>query len=354
MTLRVTAEAPGDWGRLGREWRAAEARADATFFQSWTWLGCLAAERFPKPLLVRAERGDGQVVGLALFNRRLIRLCLGESGRPSLDAPFVEHNAPLITRDAPPGTLAAMLAEAHRAAGWRNLVLSGVPPEVVDAVEAVAWRDQARPAPFVDLDAVRAAGGDYLAGLSANARQQIRRSMRRYAERDGPLRVETARTEVEALTWLAALARLHRASWLRRGRTGAFGAPFFDRFHRALVPEALRRGELELVRVTAGERVLGYLYNVQSGGRVHAYQSGFAPEDDAALKPGLTCHVLAIQRALAGGQRVYDFMAGEQRYKRSLAPAESTLRWVQFAPGGPLGAWLLRLLRLRKLLAARR
>ena len=49
-----------------------------------------------------------------------------------------------------------------------------------------------------------------------------------------------------------------------------------------------------------------------------AYQSGLAYEADARLKPGLVAHCLAIDIHLAEGAKIYDFMAGEARYKASL------------------------------------
>ncbi len=153
---------------------------------------------------------------------------------------------------------------------------------------------------------MRAAGGDYLATLSANARYQLRRSARLYAARSGPLAIAAAAGEAEALAWLDALAALHGETWRRRGKPGAFAAPFALRFHRALVARALARGELELLHVAAGGETLGYLYNFRLRGRVYAYQSGFAPADGTAhAKPGLTCHHLAIERALAAGDRAY-------------------------------------------------
>ena len=65
-----------------------------SFFQTWTWTGCLAAERFPDPVLVEAVE-DGQTVALALFNRVGRTLHLGESGDPALDTVYVEYNGVL-------------------------------------------------------------------------------------------------------------------------------------------------------------------------------------------------------------------------------------------------------------------
>src|ERR1700752_1466009 len=85
-------------------WRALEAEADPSFFQSWTWVGCLAEERFRCPVLLSATR-DQRTVGLALLNCTpgslgSERLWLNESGDPTLDAVYTEHNGLLLARDA--------------------------------------------------------------------------------------------------------------------------------------------------------------------------------------------------------------------------------------------------------------
>jgi CelD/BcsL family acetyltransferase involved in cellulose biosynthesis len=342
----VTAAPVVSFAALAAEWRALEAEAAPVApFRSWTWVGCLAEERYPDPVLLRAEAA-GRLVGLALFNRRRGRLALAESGEGRLDAPYIEHNAPLLRSDNR-AALGALLAAAARVPGARRLVLSGVVPEVAAAAPGVAWRRRASPAPFVALEVVRA-NGDPLAHLSANTRQQVRRSLRRFAE-EGPVVLTAATGTAEAAAWLEALIGLHQRSWQARGRPGAFADPFMRRFHQALVARAMEAGELDLLRLTAGERVLGYLYNLRRDGHVCAYQSGFAAEAaDAQRKPGLVAHLLAIGQAAARGDTVYDFLAGEARYKSSLATGTRELVWTEQVPVWSwrgLVAWLARMLR---------
>jgi CelD/BcsL family acetyltransferase involved in cellulose biosynthesis len=326
MSVAVEAIRAVDFAALGVAWRDLEARAPAaSFFQSWDWVGCCVGERFPDPVLLRAEAG-GACVGLALFNRRGARLLLTETGEADRDSPFVEWNAPLVAADAPPGTEAAIWRAAWRAAGWRRLVLGGVAPEVAAAAGGVVFREERRPAPHVDLAALRVAGTAWRARLSSNTRYQIGRAERLYAAR-GELAFEQAGRE-EASAWFAALAGLHTASWERRGQRGAYATPFQQRFHAALV-ERTAGGALDLWRASAGGETFGYLCNFRRGGRVSAYQSGFVEPADPREKPGLVAHSWAIERAQATGAGVYDFLAGAQRYKASLATGEAELRWSE-------------------------
>lgn len=341
MHLTIAVEPVGSFDALGETWRTLEAEAAPSFFQSWTWVGCLAEERFPDPVLLRAERG-GRLAGLALFNRRRGRLHLGESGEAERDRPFTEHNGPLA---ADPAVAAALLRAAWGVAGARRLVLGGVAPGLPAAAGGVALRWQAREAPFLDLDVLRAAGGDLLAGLSGNTRYQIRRSHRLYAA-GGSLALAVAADGSALDAWFEELVALHAATWARRGQPGAFATPWLRRFHRSLMARALAQGELDLLRVTGGTGTVGMLYNFRHRGRVLAYQSGLAdPAGQAHARPGLTCHALAIGHALARGDRVYDFLAGEQRYKRSLADRELTLVWAELARAWSVAGLLARLRR---------
>jgi CelD/BcsL family acetyltransferase involved in cellulose biosynthesis len=282
---------------------------------------------------VRAEV-DGVVVGLALLNRRRGRLFLSESGDARLDAPFIEHNAPLIAEGAPASVLPAMMHAAWRSGWVWGMTLSGVPPEVVAAAGGLAWRRQERVAPYVDLDAVRAAGGDYLATLSANTRQQIRRSLRAYAAR-GEVRLERAETAEAALACFEEMMRLHGEAWRRRGKPGAFADAFALRFHRALITRGAMRREVDLLRGTAGNETFGILYNFRHRGRVCAYQGGWQlTAGSSADRPGIVLHVLAVADALRSGASEYDLLAGAARYKTSIANARRRLHWTTAVPLG--------------------
>jgi CelD/BcsL family acetyltransferase involved in cellulose biosynthesis len=346
--LRITLAPPPGIAALETRWRTLEAASDASFFQSWTWVGCLLERRFPRPVLLAAEQ-DGQTVALALLNRagpawEPERLFLGENGDPTLDAVYVEHNGPLLAHgrtDLLPACLNALLhrpiAPRRRRAG-RRLTLSGVDAALLQAARAAGAVRLCRssPAPFIDFAGLADGEPAFLASLSGNTRYQLRRSDRRYAAA-GPIAVRRAASVEEALGFLDALAPLHQATWTARGRPGSFANADFVRFHRALIARGLPRGEVDLLRIAAGAQVIGYLYNFIFRGRVLSYQSGFDyAAADAHQKPGLTCHGAAIALYRAEGAASYDFLAGEDRYKTSLSNASAMLHWLEAAPRASL------------------
>ena len=124
------------------------------------------------------------------------------------------------------------------------------------------------------------------------------------------------------------LVALHRQAWRDRGEAGAF-LPFVHDFHRRLIERRFAAGEIQLLRVRAGDTTVGCLYNFVSRGDVSFYQSGLAYETDGKLKPGLVCHALAIDHAARAGHRWYEFLAGQSRYKQSLAPDARALVWAR-------------------------
>jgi CelD/BcsL family acetyltransferase involved in cellulose biosynthesis len=278
----------------------------------------------------------GRTVALGLFNRVRRRvgppkLFLAENGTAELDCPYVEQNG-ILTEAGSEADLTALCLRSLAAA--HDVVLSGVGAPIVAAARQAACvviiRDQE--SPFIDLATIRRAGGDYLAGRSSNTRQQVRRSDRFY-ERGGSIKLERAGSVKTAHRMLDRMAELHQAVWEARSKRGSFSAPFFHRFHRTLIDIGIPRGEIALLQVSAGDKTIGFLYNFVWRGRMLAYQSGFAySSSQGQAKPGVTCHHAAIELALDLGLEVYDFLAGDDRYKRSLSNRSQPQFWVEVGP----------------------
>jgi CelD/BcsL family acetyltransferase involved in cellulose biosynthesis len=332
----ITFQRVDDGAGLAERWRALEADSAGGFFRGWTYVGTLL-RHMQAPYLL-AVRQDGLDVGLGLFNRTAGRLTwrfsLHETGVPAWDRFYVEHNG-LLLRQGGEGLLQAALREALR---HGSLILSGVDDLHRQAAmtAGTATIRSSQFAPALDLVTLSGTGRPFLETLSANARAQIRRAMRLY----GPdLRLQRATGVAEALGYFHKLVALHQAAWRARGQAGAFaGQPILD-FHAALIRAGVPRGEVALLRVSAGARDIGYLYNFQHSGRVLSYQSGLSADPDARLKPGLVCHALAIEQARAEGFILYDLLAGVQRYKLTLAPKDgAAVHWAVVHRAGSLAA----------------
>jgi CelD/BcsL family acetyltransferase involved in cellulose biosynthesis len=354
--IRVRLE-PVDSDRLGEAWRALEPRSEPSFFRSWGWIGCwlrhLPADR--QPLAAIATCGD-QIVGLGVFLPRrgwrhgvvpLDSLGLHESGEAALDSLHIEHNGLLAERSHAPVVWQATLGLLAGGSSCDELVVGGLERAIatlcIEAAHAqqcqVVVRERRRSA-YLDLAQLRRSGRCLAHTLSRNTRHQLGRACRLY-QALGPLSLHSAQTADEALTMLDQLKELHQRSWRRRGRPGCFAAPIFESFHRDLIRDRFRHGEIQLLRASAGNRPIGYLYNFAHGDRVYAYQSGFDYSADGRLKPGLVSHALAIEQAMREGFAIYDFMAGENRLKASFASHWSDMMWLSVQRPSAL-SWLER------------
>ncbi|MGN6104299.1 MAG: GNAT family N-acetyltransferase [Kofleriaceae bacterium] len=316
-----------------RIWGDLEASAPPSYFLSWAWnenwLACLPREAAPR--LALFLDGDRPAAACFLGRQWQMRrgvvptrgLHLNTTGVPRLDELLIEYNG-LVGGDLSLDALIAALP-----GGWDELYLPGLHERALGGIaeaSSLQYRvlvDRRVPAYYVDLDKVRAS--DYLGLLSSQTRGQVRRAQRAA----GALELEVATDERQAIDIYSELTALHGAQWRAKGEPGAFADPWFDRFHRRLIAQRLRHGEIQLVRLRAGARTIGCLYNLVWRGRVLQYQSGMGSFDDAKLKPGFLCHTAAIEHAAAAGLAVYDLLAGDMRYKKSLSTDVGWLMWAR-------------------------
>jgi CelD/BcsL family acetyltransferase involved in cellulose biosynthesis len=325
---------------IEREWRELETVARPSFFTSWHWIGTLLAilPEASRPSLLRGSV-RGETVALALLGARLVRrrhglirsrsLYLNETGDPTFDSLTIEHNGLLVAVAHETAARDALIAWfAGNGADADELHISGSLMEVSEtAVETCGLRRREITVPsyHIDLRRLFPSCGELFPILSANARQQLRRAVR-YFECSGPLQLRRAATIAEADEFFAALKELHSASWEQRGEQHAFTTPFFESFHRLLIRRSLDAGATEVFKASAGDRVIGYLYNFRLQGRVYAYQSGFA-YDDRAARPGAVTHAMAIRDAYRSGATIYDFLAGRNQLKESFSTRCEPMMW---------------------------
>jgi CelD/BcsL family acetyltransferase involved in cellulose biosynthesis len=333
MALNVDIQPVDDLTALEAEWRQVEAGAENRFFQSWAWVQARLSVTDAQIILLRA-REDGQTIGLAFYALSKEKqfgflsqtmLQFNDTGVAELDAVTVEYNDVLALRGHEDKVRSAMLDALiqNPSIRWSNLIVRSCQPAMVEAIEALTARHKIfvrslaeSPAAAANLDAARQRG-TFLAGLSSNTRQQINRSIRIYEER-GPLQLDRAGDVKTALDFMRSMGELHKARWEGRGVISVFNYPGYVRTHEVLISNELPQEGVEVIRIRAGEFVIGYLYNFLYRGCVYFYLSGLEFEDDNRLKPGLVAHALCAQNHLERGAHVYDFMAGENRYKTSL------------------------------------
>ena len=167
---------------------------------------------------------------------------------------------------------------------------------------------------------------EYLAGRSANFRQQLRRREEALA-REGAVALRLA-GDATLDSDLDALFALHRARW------GAHRTDFQDTpFHRELAREALGRGWLRLWLLELDGRPAAAWHGFQVGPVTSYYQAGRDPAFDR-LSPGFLLMSHSIRSAIAEGATEYRFGRGDEAFKARFASGDPGLESVALSRGG--------------------
>jgi CelD/BcsL family acetyltransferase involved in cellulose biosynthesis len=335
---------------LANDWTHLEAHADGSPFNSWAWVSTWL-EHLPKSLrpLVFSARVERQVVALAilieapekgvrkLFGTRSFHL--QETDDCELDEITIEYAGLLVLdewKEAAYRSLLSLLQEQAKA--WRCFrisasadaaaVVASLPPRM----HAYCIREL--PSYGIHLASLQQSGKDYVSSLNSRTRRGIRQTLRAY-EALGRLVTEVACDAEQALEWLAEMEVLHQAHWQSKGKSGSFGSAFFGTFHRALIKRHTHSGLTQIMRIKAGDRVVGYLYNLQWRKTIFFYNSGLnyglLERND---RPGFLAQCLSIEAHLAAGIEHYDFLAGDQPYKSALGLEKRVLHWISIRPAG--------------------
>jgi hypothetical protein len=329
------------WSTFAPTWERIHSLCpDASFFLSREWVDCWLATFGAdlNPDLMTFVK-DGDVVGCCLLVWRtqwvrgipLRRVYLNCSGENESDSTCIEYNSLLSLPDCGE-PVAKALGTFLRTRYWDELLLNGVVERSPISAMASALGSNEfseMPAHYVDFDRIRRPGEEYINLLSPKVRAHIRRSLRTYEQIGGNCELDVARNAEEALAILRQLAELHQTSWTDRGRAGVFGSPTFLRFHERLVRSEFDHGTILLMRLQAGQQIVGALYSFVHRGCVYFYQSGFHYTLDSRMSPGLATLCMAVSYCLERPElNGFDFLAGDSQYKRALATDSRPLRWI--------------------------
>ena len=276
---------------------------------------------------------------------RYISLGFNESTEVELDGltlefnEFIEANQEQQTADTSADLFEArfekVLAELANSR-WDELRVSALDEARAKSAQVLAAKNNLvqlihsqRLTYWVDLAHIREThSANYLASRSANTRSQLRKALRKTEQTLGKCRFEIASTKDQAYVWLAEMGVLHAQRWNPEGEIEGFNNPRFVSFHQKQIDSLWALGQLHMCRLVAGQVTLAYLYNYYVDGRVYFNMSGVNYDVNGVIKPGLLTHWLAIEHYLSIGANTYDFLAGTNQYKESLATHQSAQKSI--------------------------
>lgn len=132
--------------------------------------------------------------------------------------------------------------------------------------------------------------------------------------------------------------RLHKSRWRKRMQPGAFTSrsrAFLSEWSRA----AVVRGELRLNVLRFDGNLVGALYAMAVGPSYYYYQAGFDP-NFSAISPGTLLVSRTIRQAIDEGKSGFDFLRGDEPYKRRWKPQRTFANLRLLTPAaGALGRW---------------
>ncbi len=337
-SLRVEASVycPREFCQLERDWQALEPLAANSFFISWPWISCWLVSFEPENLAIYRFFDCGSLIGIGLFSTRIDHrrgvfrsrvLRLHQTGDPDDDQVWVEYNGFLVHREYRERVHQAFWEFlSSEAPNWDEVFFAGFSAEdresLVERAGLPAVEHHQSPCLGVDLTQF-ASDDDYLASLSKSTRWRVRRSLRGL-EALGDLAIKEASSVEQSLELFAQAGELHLEKW---GSESGFNNQKFVGFHRKLIEANFSSGKVRLFGLRSNGELLGSFYFFFYEGTVYFYLCGLKKFEDNNLRPGLVGHYMIIREFIKEGAAYYDFMAGEEQYKRSLGSVRETLHW---------------------------
>ncbi|MFN8413448.1 MAG: GNAT family N-acetyltransferase [Anaerolineales bacterium] len=326
-------------------WLELQSKSQYSYFTSWEWMSTWI-NSLPKETKIHLIVGYQETNPvLAFFAGQTKRkkhgflptkvMALNTTGNSYFDELTIEYNSILFDPNSSLDKNA--LFNFIRTFEWDEFILQGVSQDFISSFSfpEVASQhfnlvtDKVSVSHYVELQKIRDAGMDYLQLLSSNKRSQIRRSIKQYEE-NGKIQIVQATNTSEALSMLDELASLHQKAWQDRGEAGSFSNEYFYQFHKSLIQNSFDHGKIQLLRVFNEQMTIGIIYNFIHMGRILFYQSGLNYSNGNNYRPGLVSHYYAITyNAGLSSMVIYDFLAGDTDYKRSLGTDSTQIYWLR-------------------------
>jgi CelD/BcsL family acetyltransferase involved in cellulose biosynthesis len=298
-----------DWGDLVRDDPAG------TFFHTPQFLKLYWEEFGQRPehlLLAFGEAEDGGQVGAVAFERvgTILRFLGGTE--------VTDYLGPVAAPEAAEVFAKELFAALDRRDDWSRADLRGLPEDgawlerLAGSASAQGFSveivdDENGVAPFLSLPG---SYEEYLEGLPAKLRHEIKRKARKLETEAGPYRITLAHEETLG-EYLDRFVALHRSS---QGPKGVFLQPGMEIFFRRLGETFLSRGIFNLTFIEIGGQKVAGTIGFRFEGTYYLYNSAF-DRRWRHLSPGMVLVAEDIRVAIEAGCGSFDLLKGDFEYK---------------------------------------
>ncbi|MBC7352085.1 MAG: GNAT family N-acetyltransferase [Thermogutta sp.] len=212
--------------------------------------------------------------------------------------------------------------------------------------EALKWALDIRPTESAWQIPLPRTWEEYLASLQPRSvRRRYRRLSRAYLDHPDLVLHVVGNQEVIGTpcddNWQSAwniLVQLHQARRNQLGDQGRFASAPFEIFHRRILAEYLPAGRAALAWLEWQGQPVAAEYLLISGRTLMAYQSGVNP-DFLTLSPGHIMSLSLIRKAIHRGFETFDFLRGDEPYKRHFGAKPTPLVRIRAAPPQVNARW---------------
>jgi CelD/BcsL family acetyltransferase involved in cellulose biosynthesis len=313
--MRITFSEDGrDFQRRG--WaELVLADPDGTFFHTPDYLKLYWEEFGERPehlLLAFAQEDDGTQVGAVAFER------VDDTLRFLGGTEVTDYMGPVGAPDAQEAIAKELWAALLGREDWANADLRGLAEDhawlglLRDAglslgLSVEETEDQNGVAPFLPLPG---SWDEYLEGLAAKQRHEIKRKANKLETEAGPFTIRTATAET-LHPMLDRFVELHRMS---EGPKGVFMQPGMEIFFRRLGEAFLAPGIFRLSMIEVGGQLAAGTIGYAFDGTFSLYNSAF-DRMWGNLAPGMVLVGEDIRLAIEDGCEGFDMLKGDYRYK---------------------------------------
>ena len=200
--------------------------------------------------------------------------------------------------------------------------------DVVDAVADsdgyIASREKVDVAPAISLPP---SFDDYLASLSGHDRHELRRKRRRLGE-IGEWRIRRA----DEIGWEADLAAFFEFHRQAPGEKAGFFTSERERFFRRLAADLFLMGLARLDVLDLDGEPVACTFSYDFRDTLALYNSSFRP-DLAKMAPGMVLVGSLIEQSIDEGKACFDFLRGDEPYKKRFGPVARAVYEVQLGTG---------------------
>jgi CelD/BcsL family acetyltransferase involved in cellulose biosynthesis len=326
--------------RLREDWKTVyRADREAHFFLSWTWMSTWFEKMNGQWLILAARENAAATDCIAFFPLRL-RTKIDRKARLYNEIAMggnrvADYTGLLCIPEYDEKAIPAF-ARTLKAMHWTRLHLEGFRASQ-DRLQHFLKAFPSRTFTVSELRAVNPDGTDnhicplvdlpsdwdtYLARLSTNTRQKLRRLLRKI-EDSGEFRITHA-TDATIDRDIDTLLRFWVARW---GEHKGERAQSIQKHVRNLLRHWFDVGILFMPTLWQGDRPLGVLGSIIDRDK-RSLLFWVAGRDDTVsnLSPGLVLHAHSIRYAIASGLTTYDFLRGNEAYKYSFGAREHAIK----------------------------